>query len=84
MSAVKTCIRDHNRTASPNLGWSMAAVSGAVRVRLEKVGYHVLGDEFDVAEARHIKKAVGVVGLASVIVVGLVVLLGFDVGFITV
>ena len=70
MSAVKTCIRDHNRTSSPNSGWSMAAVSGAVGVRLEKVGYHVLGDGFDAAEAVHIKKAVGVVGLAAVLVVG--------------
>ena len=69
MSAVRTCLRDHNKTPSPNSGWSMAAVSGAVRVRLEKVGYHVLGDGFDAAEAGHIKKAVGVVALASVIVV---------------
>ena len=76
VSAVKTCIHDHNRTASPNSGWSMAAVSGAVKVRLEKVGYHVLGDGFDVAEVGHIKKAVGVVGLASVIVVGVVLLVG--------
>ena len=54
----------------------MAAVSGAVRVRLEKVGYHVLGDGFDVAEAGHIKKAVGVVGLAAVLVVGGIYLIG--------
>ena len=54
----------------------MAAVSGAVRVRLEKVGYHVLGDGFDVAEAGHIKKAVGVVGLAAVVVVGVILLVG--------
>ena len=54
----------------------MAAVSGAVKVRLEKVGYHVLGDGFDVAEAEHIKKVVGVVGLASVIVVGGIFIVG--------
>jgi adenosylcobinamide-phosphate synthase len=76
LDAVRTCIRDHNKTASPNSGWSMAAVSGAVRVRLEKVGYHVLGDGFDVADGGHIKKAVGVVAVASVLVVGGIWLVG--------
>jgi adenosylcobinamide-phosphate synthase len=76
VSAVRTCLRDHDKTASPNSGWSMAAVSGAVRVRLEKFGYHVLGDGFDVAEVEHIKKAVVVVALASVLVVGGIWLVG--------
>ncbi|MFU8768005.1 MAG: cobalamin biosynthesis protein [Candidatus Methanoperedens sp.] len=76
VSAARTCIRDHNRTASPNSGWSMAAVSGAVRVRLEKVGYHVLGHGFGTPEPEHIKKVVNVVALASVIVVGVVWLVG--------
>ena len=76
MSAVRTCLRDHGRTASPNSGWSMAAVSGAVRVRLEKVGYHVIGDGFDAPKSRHIKKDVNVVALSSVLVVGGVYLVG--------
>ncbi len=28
LDAIRTCMLDHNKTASPNSGWSMAAVSG--------------------------------------------------------
>ncbi len=36
--------RDHGRTASPNAGWTMAAMAGALRVRLVKRGAYALGD----------------------------------------
>ncbi len=36
--------RDHSKTASPNAGWTMAAMAGALGIQLEKVGHYLLGD----------------------------------------
>lgn len=41
--AVAVAWRDHRRTASPNAGWTMAAIAGALGVRLEKRDHYVLG-----------------------------------------
>jgi adenosylcobinamide-phosphate synthase len=40
----RTMWRDHVRTASPNAGWPMSAMAGALGVRLEKVGHYALGE----------------------------------------
>lgn len=74
--AVMTCIRDHNKTASPNSGWSMAAVSGALGVRLEKIGYHVLGAEYHEPQPVHISRAVNLVCFSSFLVVSGIFLIG--------
>jgi adenosylcobinamide-phosphate synthase len=37
-------LRDRRRTESPNAGWTMSAIAGALGVQLEKVGYYKLGD----------------------------------------
>jgi adenosylcobinamide-phosphate synthase len=42
--AWRTALRDHARTESPNAGWPMAAMAGALNVRLEKVAHYQLGD----------------------------------------
>jgi adenosylcobinamide-phosphate synthase len=42
--ALETMRRDHGRTASPNAGWTMAAMAGALGVALEKPGVYRLGD----------------------------------------
>lgn len=36
--------RDRVKTESPNAGWTMSAIAGALGVRLEKAGYYQLGD----------------------------------------
>jgi len=43
-NAWRGMIRDHKRTASPNAGWPMSAMAGALRTRLEKMGHYTLGD----------------------------------------
>lgn len=76
LRAARICINDHDKTASPNSGWSMAAVSGALGVRLEKIGYHVLGSEYDEPQPVHIRKAVNVVGFSSFLVIAGIFLIG--------
>ena len=43
-AALRTALRDHGRTPSPNSGWPMAALAGALNIRLEKPGYYVLAE----------------------------------------
>jgi len=42
--AWRIMLRDRKNTESPNAGWTMSAMSGALGVQLEKVGYYRLGD----------------------------------------
>jgi len=43
-NAWQIMLRDHGKTESPNAGWPMSAMAGALRVQLEKVGYYSLGN----------------------------------------
>ncbi len=43
--AWRGAVEGSRRTASPNAGWPMAAVAGALGLRLEKVGHYVLNPE---------------------------------------
>ena len=42
-SSWQVVLSDHSNTASPNAGWPMAAVAGALNVQLEKVEHYKLG-----------------------------------------
>ena len=44
-SAVRTMLREHSRTESPNGGWPIGATAGALGVEVEKVGHYRLGPE---------------------------------------
>jgi adenosylcobinamide-phosphate synthase len=42
--AWQIMLRDRRNTESPNAGWTMGAIAGALGVQLEKVDYYKLGD----------------------------------------
>jgi len=66
-SAWKTMWSQHGRTASPNAGWTMAAMAGALGVALEKPGGYRLGSgELPTAGAigRAVRVIVGASGFA--------------------
>ena len=64
--AWRTMRRDRRRTASPNAGWTMAAMAGALGVTLEKPGAYRLGDGRE-PRPEDIDRAVRVTALAAVL-----------------
>jgi len=42
-SSWQVAISEHSKTESPNAGWTIAAVAGALSVQLEKAGHYKLG-----------------------------------------
>ena len=81
-SALRVCLRDHALPASPNSGYPMAIVAGALCCRLEKPGSYVLGGEYPDPSGEQIRQAnriiVGaaflLVAVVAVVAVGLAVL----------
>jgi len=66
--AWRVMLRDRARTASPNAGWTMAAMAGALGVVLEKPGAYRLGSG-RAPESRDIIRAIGVSMTAALSVV---------------
>ena len=59
--------RDHTKTQSPNAGYPMASMAGALRVRLEKVGHYSLGDEIEPATLEKCSKALSIMKLTVIL-----------------
>ena len=53
--------RDHAQTESPNAGWPMAAMAGALRTELEKLGHYHLGAPADDPDPSTIRRAIPIV-----------------------
>ena len=56
-AALCAALRDHGRTPSPNSGWPMATLAGALNIRLEKPGYYVLVEDGKVPETSDVRRA---------------------------
>ncbi|MBI4787763.1 MAG: cobalamin biosynthesis protein [Chloroflexi bacterium] len=56
--------RDHARTASPNAGYPMSAMAGALDVRLEKVGHYRLNETGRAPRPADIGRAAKIVSVA--------------------
>lgn len=58
MMAVKTALQDGRKAPSINSGYPMAAFAGSLCVRLEKLGYYVLGEGLKPCSVDDIPKAI--------------------------
>ena len=56
--------RDKHKTASPNAGYTISAMAGALNIQLEKQGYYTLGDDHGISP-EHIPKALRVMTLTA-------------------
>lgn len=78
MAAWSAMARDHGRTASPNAGWTMAAMAGALAVTLHKPAAYRLG-RGPLPEAADIERSIAIVsraaGLALLAMIVLMVIL---------
>lgn len=59
--------RDHDKTFSLNAGYPMAAMAGALRVRLEKIGHYTLGDNQEPITLEKCKKAISIMKLTTLL-----------------
>jgi len=63
----RVALSEHSRTESPNAGWPMAAMSGALNLELEKVGYYKLGSASGPAAPEAIDASLGLIQIAALL-----------------
>lgn len=73
--ALAVMFKDGGVTESPNAGWPMAAMAGALSVRLEKIGHYVIGSEFRQPVTADIEESVKIMQWVAVIAACLTFLL---------
>lgn len=63
--AWRVMMRDHAQTASPNAGWTMSAMAGALDTQLEKIAHYKLGDAMRAPVPAMIPQSIWVMAFAS-------------------
>jgi adenosylcobinamide-phosphate synthase len=66
-------IRDGRKTKSPNAGYPMAAIAGALGAKFEKIDHYSLGDGNVSFTKDHVKSAISIMKVTSILFCGLVV-----------
>lgn len=74
--ALRTALRERTRTASPNAGWTMAAMAGALGVSLSKRGAYTLNPSGRAPTPADIGRAERIVAAASGLALALASVIG--------
>ncbi len=70
LRSLRTMMKDHGRTESPNAGWPMSAMAGALNRRLSKPGHYVLASESPQPTADDILRAIRLMRRAVALTLG--------------
>lgn len=65
--SLKIMKRDESKTSSPNAGYPMAAMAGALGTRFEKENYYTMGDGTLEFTETHYKSAISIMKLAAIL-----------------
>jgi len=70
--SYKIMMRDGNKTESPNAGYPMAALAGALGTKFEKINHYKLGDGEIILTKDHVYSAITMMKLTSILFFGIV------------
>ena len=65
-------IRDGKKTESPNAGYPMAALAGALETKFEKIDHYKLGDGEIILTKHHVVSAIKIMKLTSILFFGII------------
>jgi len=70
--SYKIMIRDGKKTESPNAGYPMAALAGALGTKFEKINHYKLGNGEIILTKEHVHSALTMMKLTSILFFGIV------------
>ena len=70
--SYRIMMRDGKKTTSPNAGYPMAALAGALETKFEKINHYNLGDGGIALTKEHVYSAITIMKLTSVLFFGIV------------
>ena len=73
-SSFRIMRRDGRNTDSPNAGYPMAAVAGALETKFEKLNHYSLGDGDVLLSKEHVLSAISLMKVTSILFCGIVVI----------
>ncbi|WP_067959128.1 cobalamin biosynthesis protein [Nitrosopumilus sp. Nsub] len=71
-NSYKVMIRDGKKTESPNAGYPMAALAGALETKFEKINHYKLGDGEIILTKQHVTSAIKIMKLTSILFFGII------------
>ncbi|MDH3395741.1 MAG: adenosylcobinamide-phosphate synthase CbiB, partial [Nitrosopumilus sp.] len=72
--SYRIMMRDGKKTESPNAGYSMAALAGALETTFEKINHYKLGDGEITLTKQHVHSAISIMKLTSILFCGMIVI----------